>query len=61
MDDASKQQKQIEKLRWKMQNNVVNGDKVDKINIQKKTIELLTDTLPSTITKFRSIFVLAKW
>ena len=53
MDNASKQQKQIEKLRWKMQNIVVNGGKVDKINIQKKTIELLTDTLPSTITKFR--------
>ena len=41
MDDASKQQKQIEKLRWKMQNNVVNEDKVDKINIQiQKNIDL---------------------
>ena len=41
MDDASKQQKQIEKLRCKMQNNVVNEDKVDKINIRiQKNIDL---------------------
>ena len=35
MDNASKQQKQIEKLKlkWKMQNNVVNEGEVDKINI----------------------------
>ena len=38
MGDALKQQKQIEKLRWKMQNNVVNEDKVDKINMQKKPL-----------------------
>ena len=35
MDNASKQQKQIEKLKWKMQNNVVNEGEVDKINIYR--------------------------